>query len=447
MLWQTILGFDLDYPLSEYGFSTRLETENSWTTNFAHHAIIEYKKFMFLAAVSDSMVSPPEIVDIVWHQHLIFTQSYNHFCALLGKKIEHIPSTHNRSDERKFRLAKEHTQKIYREHFGEQPAVYWEYENIYSPLLLEKSRFSIDKIIAGGMLLFFPLLFIVAQLLKPLYTNIRNPFFVMGYILFVIFIIIVLNKYNRLKFSRLTARWDKQSFIFNLSPLELVYLKGSKIIGIVNGVINHLVKENKVSILPGMVLAVHDITGIKNATELSVIETIKENARIRYPALLRKMVLKPVFCKTVLSIDGFKKYFRESGFFIRLFFINFSILGFALMLGTARIVTGVMRHKPVTIIAFIVLIFVIAIIIFLSLLKLQIGSYVIIQYHQQNRPSGEEWEWQYFLLGSAVFVPAFMPLIEAENAGSGGDSGGSSGCSSGCGSSCGGGCGGCGGGD
>ena len=61
-------------------------------------AIEEYKKFMYLAATSNQMVSPSEIVDIVWHQHLIFTNSYSDFCNLLGKRIEHIPSTHNKSE-------------------------------------------------------------------------------------------------------------------------------------------------------------------------------------------------------------------------------------------------------------------------------------------------------------------------------------------------------------
>jgi hypothetical protein len=44
-LRNNILDFDLDHPVSEYGFSTRLEHENSWTINFAKGAIIEYKKF------------------------------------------------------------------------------------------------------------------------------------------------------------------------------------------------------------------------------------------------------------------------------------------------------------------------------------------------------------------------------------------------------------------
>ena len=89
-LWNEIEKFDLDNPNDEYGFSTRLAFENSWTIYFTKMAILEYKKFMYLAATSNEMVSPSEIVDIVWHQHLIFTQSYKEFCDILGKKIEPV---------------------------------------------------------------------------------------------------------------------------------------------------------------------------------------------------------------------------------------------------------------------------------------------------------------------------------------------------------------------
>ena len=106
-LWEKVLAFSFDQPNDQYGFSTRLALENHWTIHFTQSAIIEYKKFLFLAATNNEMVSPSEIVDIVWHQHLIFTNSYSDFCDLLGKRIEHIPSTHNRSEFDKFKMAKE----------------------------------------------------------------------------------------------------------------------------------------------------------------------------------------------------------------------------------------------------------------------------------------------------------------------------------------------------
>jgi hypothetical protein len=101
-LWDKIEAFDFNHPVSEYGFSIRLANENYWTKQFTEAAILEYRKFMYLAATSDLMVSPSEIVDTVWHQHLIFTQSYAEFCGILEKQVQHIPSTHNRSEFEKF---------------------------------------------------------------------------------------------------------------------------------------------------------------------------------------------------------------------------------------------------------------------------------------------------------------------------------------------------------
>lgn len=128
-LWAKIEQFDFDQTPSEYDFTLRLAHENYWTQNFTKQAILEYKKFMYLAAVSDVMVSPSEIVDTVWHQHLIFTKSYSEFCQILGKQIQHIPSTHNKEDLQKFKLAKERTTKLYETHFGKQSETIWNHAN------------------------------------------------------------------------------------------------------------------------------------------------------------------------------------------------------------------------------------------------------------------------------------------------------------------------------
>jgi hypothetical protein len=46
-LWQEIAAFDLDKPLAEYGFSTRLAYENGWSQIFTTRAIDEYKNLCF----------------------------------------------------------------------------------------------------------------------------------------------------------------------------------------------------------------------------------------------------------------------------------------------------------------------------------------------------------------------------------------------------------------
>ncbi|MDQ0640817.1 hypothetical protein QF042_004382 [Pedobacter sp. W3I1] len=55
-LWNSVQQFDFDHPSGEYIFSIRLASANRWTKDFTEKAILEYKKFMYLAAISDVMV-------------------------------------------------------------------------------------------------------------------------------------------------------------------------------------------------------------------------------------------------------------------------------------------------------------------------------------------------------------------------------------------------------
>lgn len=69
-LWQKVLKFELDEPTASLKFSDRLVQETGWTTEYAHRAILEYKKFIYLCSIDDDGVSPSNPVDLVWHLHL-----------------------------------------------------------------------------------------------------------------------------------------------------------------------------------------------------------------------------------------------------------------------------------------------------------------------------------------------------------------------------------------
>src|SRR5688500_7141329 len=181
-LWNRLLAFDLDAPMSEYGFSTRLARENYWTKNFTAKAILEYKKFMYLAATSDLMVSPSEVIDVVWHQHLTFTQSYAEFCAILGKQVQHVPSTRRKEDFEKFRSAKERTGKLYNKMFGEQPDDIWKFPGMYESLRLEKASIKIRTFVLFGILAWAILTVPAYYILRPLYVRIDNPDFLLYYV-------------------------------------------------------------------------------------------------------------------------------------------------------------------------------------------------------------------------------------------------------------------------
>lgn len=247
VLWEEIEAFDLDYPVSEYGFSTGLANENLWTKNFTQRAITEYKKFMYLAATSEYMVSPSGIVDAVWHQHLIFTQSYTEFCKVLGKHIQHIPSTHNRDEAAKFAEAKNRTKLLYIASFGEQPADVWDYDTMMDVLNLRPAKISIRVQLFIASVVFIMLLSPCFKVLMPVYSHINNPYFLIGYIVFFITGLFVLNEYNKKYLHNIITNW-KNCFINNLAPLEVIYLKTGKLGSIMHGMVNDYIRQHKIYI-------------------------------------------------------------------------------------------------------------------------------------------------------------------------------------------------------
>jgi hypothetical protein len=104
------------------------------------------------------MVSPSEIVDTVWHQHLIFSQSYLDFCSLIGKQVQHVPSTHNKAEFEKFKQAKERTRTLYIQNFGNQPAGVWNYASMYESLHLDKAKLKLRTFLIIGILTFLALI-------------------------------------------------------------------------------------------------------------------------------------------------------------------------------------------------------------------------------------------------------------------------------------------------
>jgi hypothetical protein len=451
-LWNKILAFNFDDPPGEYSFSTRLANENFWTKNFTEQAILEYRKFMYLAASSEFMVSPSEIIDTAWHQHLIFTQSYQEFCGIIGKQVQHVPSTHTPGEMEKFRQAKERTKKIYQENFGEQPYVIWECAGMYESLHLDKAKWKIRTFLVGGILGFFLLIVPFYYLLRPLYVKIGNPGFIPGLLLFTLAVFITLELFNRHRLKKIIDEFDKNAFIYHLEPLELVYLKTQKLRNVINGVVNELVEDKLVQVHADNSLEMSGRGLTKTLEQLQTMNVLHDLGKTFYPKLLRQLSTKPVFWNTANSMSAFKKYFNKSKKFGALFYINFSVLALLVMFALVRLSTGILREKPVTQIAIAVIVLIILMILYLNRLTRLVCTHSIPAMYQNDilplRETGENWQWSYFLLGSAALATSFVPLVNyvEKNKGIGAGSGSSCGTSgeSSCGSSCSS-CGGCGG--
>jgi hypothetical protein len=77
---------------STHAFAAKVARKQQWTTPFALRAISEYKKFLYLGMIADFSVTPPKVIDGVWHEHLLFTRAYRDFCRdVLGRDFDHHP--------------------------------------------------------------------------------------------------------------------------------------------------------------------------------------------------------------------------------------------------------------------------------------------------------------------------------------------------------------------
>ncbi len=121
--WEKIKSFQIDDSTAEEPFSFVLREEMQWEEGFAILAIQEYKKFMLLSSLYPSLMTPSVHVDTVWHLHLLYTRSYQRFCAeaLDCKFLHHEPSKGGEDEEGYFKGLYQDTLAKYDELFGEPP--------------------------------------------------------------------------------------------------------------------------------------------------------------------------------------------------------------------------------------------------------------------------------------------------------------------------------------
>ena len=89
----------------------------------------EYRKFLALhLAYPDADIVPCELVDEIWHQHILDTAAYRDDCeAIFGRFLDHFPYFGMRGDDDAQALSDAYADTIerYRENFGEPPAETW----------------------------------------------------------------------------------------------------------------------------------------------------------------------------------------------------------------------------------------------------------------------------------------------------------------------------------
>ncbi len=439
-LWNKILVFDFDNPQSEYGFSTRLAHENFWTEEFTNQAILEYKKFMYLAVISDSMVSPSKTIDIVWHQHLIFTQSYQEFCSILGKQIQHIPSTHHKSDFEKFRQAKERTANYYQDVFGQRPESIWEIEGMFESLQLAKANFKVRTFVAFGVLIFIWVSIPAYYFLRPIYMQINNPYFINCLLAITVLVLCSLELYNTQRLKKIVSEFAPSSFVFNLHPYELVYLQRQKISDVINGAVSELVDNGTIQVNANKTIELVKRDSALNKSQFQVVTVLSELDSSLYFPVQKALSTKPIFLNIQSSMDAFRKYFNKSKKFGKLFQVNFVVLSILILISFTRIITGISRDKPVFKILMITFILIIISAFFLNRLTKRIATSIIpTLYKKEIVPQShnkDNWQWKYFLVGTSALAASFYPLVNVSNTTQTTTSSCGTSCGSSCGSSC-----------
>ncbi|WP_086933613.1 glycine-rich domain-containing protein [Agarilytica rhodophyticola] len=107
-------------------FVNKLQQQTSWSSDVCDQAIYEYKRFIYLTTVSESVLTPSTIVDQVWHLHLTFSHCYwEELCTnILGFRLHHNPSPP--SERETIDNQYQYTLKLYRQYFQEpHPEAYW----------------------------------------------------------------------------------------------------------------------------------------------------------------------------------------------------------------------------------------------------------------------------------------------------------------------------------
>lgn len=415
-LWIEVESFSLDSPEANYPFSSRLSFENSWTKHFTQQAILEYKKFMFLAAVTDKMISPSKIVDTVWHLHLIYTQSYSDFCLLLGKKINHIPGNQSKGEFQKFRDAQQFTQKQYENHFGEQPKEYWKNMSIASCLKLTPLNFNTSHVsyILIPLVLISSILFGV--FIKPHYAKIDNDVFYPFITILAILIFLGLEKFNRSSLETFILE-RKGSILGHLSIQELIFYKTMNIKNVIHGFVNHLIESGIVEISPNYLLKkLHELP-LGSSLEEKVILNELEKEETYYSRSIKTLVQEKTFIAISNSVRKIHFSILSSKEFLNIYIINSFIFFVLLTLSFSRVVTGFMRSKPIVFAIIFNIILVGLAIFYLFSLTRKIGSYTLPRLHKKKkifplRYNLKNWDEKYYLLGTAVFVTGFTTIYK-----------------------------------
>jgi hypothetical protein len=91
-MWEKIVETFGGTDASTKAFADKISRKHACSKRYALKAVNEYKKFIYLAVISDFHVTPSQAIDKVWHEHILFTQAYRTFCdEIIEYNLNHHP--------------------------------------------------------------------------------------------------------------------------------------------------------------------------------------------------------------------------------------------------------------------------------------------------------------------------------------------------------------------
>ena len=122
-LWEQLQARFGGRDASTKAFAHKIARKLGWSNAFALRAVYEYKKFVYLGVVSDFVVTPPQVIDQVWHQHLLFSRAYRAFCRdVIQYDFDHTPELVSIEEQTgAFQAQYMDTLELYRTEFGIDP--------------------------------------------------------------------------------------------------------------------------------------------------------------------------------------------------------------------------------------------------------------------------------------------------------------------------------------
>lgn len=91
-MWEKMVEMFGGTDASTKAFADKISRKHNFSKHFALKAVKEYKKFLYLAVISDFHVTPSKVIDIIWHEHILFTMAYRKFCdEIVEYNLNHHP--------------------------------------------------------------------------------------------------------------------------------------------------------------------------------------------------------------------------------------------------------------------------------------------------------------------------------------------------------------------